>query len=161
MSTVKEAASEFLAHRRVAVTGVSRSGANHGSNVVYQRLRDRGYDVFAINPNADSVEGDVCYHDLKSVPGGVEAVVIGTRPETAEDTMRECVELGIHHVWMHRAFGSGSVSQQAADYGRAHGVQVIDGGCPLMFAPTSDPGHRVMRVVGTVTGKVPRRVPGV
>lgn len=161
MSTVKEAASEFLAHRRVAVTGVSRSGANHGSNVVYQRLRDRGYDVFAINPNADSVEGDVCYHDLKSVPGGVEAVVIGTRPETAEDTMRECVELGIHHVWMHRAFGSGSVSQQAADYGRAHGVQVIDGGCPLMFAPTSDPGHRVMRVIGTVTGKVPRRVPGV
>jgi len=124
----------------------------------YQRLRDRGYEVFAINPNADTVEGDACYHDLKSVPGGVQAVVIGTRPSHAENTIAECAELGIKHVWMHRAFGAGSVSDQAARYGRAHGITVIDGGCPLMFEPTSDPGHKVMRAVGTLTGKVPRRV---
>ena len=158
MSTIKQAASEFLAHKRIAVTGVSRKGANHGGNFVYQRLRERGYEVVAINPNADAVEGDVCYHDLKSVPGGVEAVVIGTRPSYAEDTMRECAELGIRHVWMHRAFGAGSVSDEATKYGRTHGITVIDGGCPLMFEPTSDPGHKVMRAVGTLTGKVPRRV---
>lgn len=158
MSTIKEAAGDFLAKKRIAVTGVSRSGGNHGGNVVYQRLRERGYDVYAINPNADTVEGDPCYRDLKSVPGGVEAVVIGTRPATAEQTMRECEDLGIKHVWMHRLFGSGSVSNEAAAYGRAHGITVIDGGCPLMFPPTSDPGHRVMRAVGTVTGQVPRRV---
>jgi len=158
MSTIKQAASEFLAHKRIAVTGVSRKGANHGGNFVYQRLRERGYEVVAINPNADTVEGDVCYHDLKSVPGGVEAVVIGTRPSYAEDTMRECAELGIRHVWMHRAFGAGSVSDEATKYGRTHGITVIDGGCPLMFEPTSDPGHKVIRAVGTLTGKVPRRV---
>jgi predicted CoA-binding protein len=78
MPTIKEAATEFLARRRVAVTGVSRTPENHGSNIVYKRLRDRGYEVFAINPNAESVEGDPCYRDLRSVPGGVEAVVIGT-----------------------------------------------------------------------------------
>ena len=158
MSTIKQAASEFLAHKRIAVTGVSRKGGNHGGNFVYQRLRERGYEVFAINPNADTVEDDACYHDLKSVPGGVEAVVIGTRPSYAEDTMRECAELGIRQVWMHRAFGAGSVSNEATKYGRAHGITVIDGGCPLMFEPTSDPGHKVMRAVGTLTGKVPRRV---
>ena len=158
MSTIKQAASEFLAHKRIAVTGVSRNGGNHGGNFVYQRLRDRGYEVFAINPNADTVEGDACYHDLKSIPGGIEAVVIGTRPSYAEGTMRECAELGIKHVWMHRAFGAGSVSDQATEYGRAHGITVIDGGCPLMFEPTSDPGHKVIRAVGTLTGKVPRRV---
>jgi hypothetical protein len=59
---------------------------------------------------------------------------------------------------MHRAFGSGSVSEAAADYGRQHGIQVIDGGCPLMFAPTSDPGHRAMRFICALTGKVPRQV---
>jgi predicted CoA-binding protein len=53
MQKVKEAASEFLANKRVAVTGVSREPKNHGSNVVYQRLRERGYEVFAVNPNAD------------------------------------------------------------------------------------------------------------
>jgi uncharacterized protein len=158
MQKMKNAASEFLVHKRVAVTGVSRSSQNHGSNVVYKRLRDRGYQVFAINPNVDEIEGDPCYHDLKSVPGGVDWVVIGTRPETADATMRECVELGVKRVWMHRAFGAGSVSMEAAEYGREHETTVIDGGCPCMFDPTADPGHKLMRMVCTLTGKVPRRI---
>jgi len=158
MIPIKQAASEFLAKKRIAVTGVSRHPQGHGSNVVYKRLKDRGYDVFAINPNADSVEGEPSYHDLKSVPGGVEAVVIGTRPETAEATMRECAELGIRYVWMHRGPGPGSVSAPATEYGRQHGITVIDGGCPCMFEPTADFGHKVARLVLTGTGKVPRRV---
>ena len=158
MPKIKEAASEFLAHKRVAVTGVSRHPEEHGGNVVYQRLRERGYEVFAVNPNADEVEGDPCYHDLGSIPGGVEAVVIATRPEIADETMRECDELGIEHVWMHRGPGAGSVSQTAADYGRRHGIAVIDGGCPCMFGPTADFGHKAMRLVFTMTGNVPKEV---
>lgn len=158
MPTMKEAAAEFLAKKRIAVTGVSRSPREHGGNVVYQRLRARGYQVFAVNPNADRVEGDACYHDLKSIPQGVEAVVIGTSARNADATMRECVELGIGHVWMHRSIGEGSVSEEAARYGREHGIRVIAGGCPLMFGPTSDPGHKVMRFLFTMTGKVPKRV---
>src|SRR5262245_56058343 len=123
--SIAEAASEFLANKRIAVTGVSRHPQAHGSNVVYQRLRERGYEVFAVNPNADEVEGDRCYPDLQSIPGGVEAVVIGTRPDRAEVTMRECVMLGIEHVWMHRSFGGGSVSRAAAEYGRQQGISVI------------------------------------
>ena len=158
MSTIKEAAADFLASKRVAVTGVSRHPEDHGSNVVYRRLRDRGYQAFAVNPNADEVEGDRSYHDLRSIPGGVDAVVIGTRPEIADETMRECVDLGIKHVWMHRGPGGGSVSESAADYGRQHGIAVIDGGCPCMFGPTADFGHRAMRVVFTLSGNVPRKV---
>jgi predicted CoA-binding protein len=158
MTTMKEGASEFLAHKRVAVTGVSRTPANHGSNVVYKRLRDRGFDVYAVNPNAEVVEGDRAYHDLRAIPGGVEAVVIGTRPELAEETMRECVDLGIRHVWMHRGPGGGSVSASATAYGREHGINVLDGGCPCMFGPTADAGHKAMRVVLTLTGHVPKRI---
>ena len=157
-TTIKEAASEFLANRRVAITGVSREPQNHGSNVVYRRLRERGYEVFAVNPNADKLEGDPSYHDLRSIPGGVEAVVIGTRPEIAEETMRECAELGIKHVWMHRGPGAGSVSEEAANYGREHGITVIKGGCPCMFNPTADLGHKVMRFVFTLNGNVPKEV---
>jgi hypothetical protein len=158
MATIKDAASEFLAHKRIAVTGVSREPKSHGSNVVYRRLRERGYEVFAVNPNAEEVEGDRAYHDLSSIPGGVEAVVIGTRPEIAEETMRECAELGIARVWMHRGPGAGSVSRAAAAYGRQHGITVIDGGCPCMFDPTADLGHKAMRFVFTLTGNVPREV---
>jgi uncharacterized protein len=155
MATIKEAAAAFLANKRIAVTGVSRTAKGHASNLVYKRLRDRGYEVFAVNPNAEEVEGDRCYHDLRDIPGGVEAVVLATKPETATATMRECVELSIKHTWMHRpAFGEGSVSADATAYGREHGVTVIDGGCPLMFNPTADFGHKLLRVVG----KVPKRV---
>jgi uncharacterized protein len=158
MESIKQAASDFLSHRRVAVTGVSRTPGSHGSNVVYTRLRERGYEVFAVNPNADEVEGDTSYHDLRSIPGGVEAVVIGTRPAFADETMRECVELGIKHVWMHRGPGAGSVSRTAAGYGRGRGIVVIEGGCPCMFGPTADRGHKVMRHLLVLTGNVPRRV---
>jgi uncharacterized protein len=158
MQPIKQAASEFLAGKRVAVTGVSREPKDHGSNVVYRRLRERGYEVFPVNPNADEVEGDRCFHDLRSIAGGVDAVVIGTRPEIAEDTMRECAVLGIGHVWMHRGPGGGSVSEVAADYGRKHGIAVIDGGCPCMFGPTADRGHKAMRVILSLTGNVPRQV---
>jgi predicted CoA-binding protein len=154
----KEAAAHFLAHRRIAVTGVSRASEGHGSNVVYKRLRERGYEVVAVNPNAEQVEGDPCYHDLHSVPGGVDAIVIGTSAAHADGTMREAVELGITDVWMHRSFGPGSVSTSAAAYGREHGVTVIDGGCPLMYGPTSDGGHRFMCRLLSMTGAVPRTV---
>ena len=156
MQTTKEAAAEFLAHKRVAVTGVSRTPKTHGSNTVYRRLRERGYEVFAVNPNADEVEGDRAYKNLTSIPGGVEAVVIATRPEFAVETMHECTELGIKHVWMHWGGGGTSVSPAATEYGRAHGITVIDGGCPLMFEPTADFGHKVMRRM--LAGRVPKQV---
>jgi len=156
MQSINQAAAVFLASRRVAVTGVSRTPQTHGANNVYRRLRERGYQVFAVNPNTDQVEGDRCYQDLKSIPGGVEAVVIGTRPGIAGDTIRECAELGITRVWMHRGPGAGSVSAAATSYGRAHAITVIDGGCPLMFAPTADLGHKIMRLV--YAGHVPKQV---
>lgn len=158
MESIKTAAAEFLSHRRVAVTGVSREPANHGSNVVYQRLKERGYDVVPVNPNAEVVEGDRCYPDLHAIPGSVEAVVIGTRPDRALATVQECEDLGIHDVWMHRSFGGGSVSDEATAYGREHGMTVIDGGCPLMFEPAADFAHKLLRRVMTWKGNVPKTV---
>ena len=158
MLPIKEAANDFLAHKRIAVTGVSRSPKDHGANFVYRRLRDRGYEVFAVNPNATEVEGDKAYASITAIPGGVEAVVIGTRPDRADATMRECAELGIKNVWMHHSFGGGSVSDTATRYGREQGITVIDGGCPCMFGLAADPGHKMLRVVATLAGNVPKEV---
>ena len=158
MATIGDAAAEFLSHRRIAVAGVSRRPAGHGANVVYRRLRERGYEVFAVNPNADTVEGDPCYRDLSSIAGGVDAVVVGTSPADAESVVRECAALGITRVWMHRSFSGGSVSAPAAEAGRRSGITVIEGGCPLMFGPTADSGHRVMCLRFTLLGRVPRTV---
>lgn len=150
--------SEFLSHKRIAVAGVSRNAAEHGANYVYRRLRDRGYEVFAVNPNAEAVEGVRAYPDLRSIPGGVDGVVIGTAPEHAESIVRECHELGISRVWMHRGPGPGSVSEPAVRYCRENGMSVIAGGCPLMFGPTADFGHKCIRWFMQTTGAVPKGI---
>lgn len=154
----KQAVDELMAKKRIAITGVSRKPQGHGSNVVYRRLCERGYEVFAVNPNATEIDGKPCYPNLASIPGGVEAVVIATRPERAEATVRECIALGIKYVWMHRAFGAGSVSPAAVALGREHGLIVIDGGCPLMFEPAADVGHKMFRVICRWNGHLPRSV---
>lgn len=157
--TTKEAADRFLSHKRIAVAGVSReTGGAHGGNVVYDRLKERGYETFAVNPNADEVAGDKAYHSLADIPGGVDAVVVATHPDAASSVIEECADLGIEMAWIHRSFGQGSLSEDAVRVGRERGVTVIPGGCPLMFDPCSDGGHKFMRTILTWTGSVPKKV---
>ena len=82
MARASAAIEDFLAQRRIAVAGVSRN-KNEAANAVYRKLRGAGYEVFAVNPNAGEVEGDPCFPDLGSVPGGVDGVVIATHPAWA------------------------------------------------------------------------------
>jgi predicted CoA-binding protein len=155
MVTVAAAAQDFLAQKRIAVAGVSRSGGAHSGNAIYERLKQRGYEVFAVNPNADEINGQPCYRSLEAIPGGVDGVVIATAPGAARGIIDDCVRLGIKRAWMHRSFGGGSVSPEAATAGRAGGVTVIEGGCPLMFDPTADGGHKFMRWCLNVFGAKP------
>ncbi len=155
MATLKEAVAGFLAQKRIAVAGVSRS-SGAAANLVYRTLRDRGYEVFAVNPNAEQVEGDTCYPDLRSIPGGADAVVVATTPDVAMSVVRDCANLGISNVWLHRSFGAGSVSDEAAEYCRGHSITVIAGGCPNMFVEGADIAHRCMRLVLGLTGGLPK-----
>ena len=157
MPTAEAAIDDFLAQQRIAVAGVSREkGGKHGGNVIYQRLKERGYQVFPVNPNTDTVEGDPCYRSLAAIPGGVTAGVIATTPAVAPSVVAECKELGITRVWMHRSFGAGSVSAEAHELCRKNGIASIAGGCPLMYGKTSDGGHRFMRSMLGLFGKLPK-----
>ena len=68
MTTLRDAADEFLAQHRIAVAGVSRD-AKQPANLIYRRLRDTGHEVFAVNPNAGEVEGDPCYRASRPCRG--------------------------------------------------------------------------------------------
>lgn len=157
MSTLREAADEFLGQHRIAIAGVSRD-TKQPANLIYRRLRDRGYDVFAVNPNAQEVEGDRCYASVSAIPEAVDGVVIVTPPEAAVNLVSDCVSAGVPRVWLHRGIGPGSSSPQAVELCHTHGIKVIPGGCPNMFGATSDPGHRCMRVILGASGKLPRTV---
>jgi len=143
----------FLASRRIAVVGVSRQ-SNQPANAIYRKLRDSGHEVFAVNPRAHSVEGARCYSDLASIPGGVEAVVVVTPPDASAGVVREAADLGVRHIWLHRAVGEGSVSDEAVEAGCERGLEVIVGGCPLMFVEPVDLAHRCLRWWLVRTGKL-------
>jgi predicted CoA-binding protein len=155
MPTLQQKVDDFLARKRIAVAGVSRREKGSAANTIYEKLKSAGYEVFPINPNAETVEGNRCYPDLKSIPGGVDGVVIVTRPETAEEIVRECKELGILRVWMHRSFGAGSVSDTAAAYCEENNITVIAGACPMMYCRPVDFGHKCIRWILGVSGKLP------
>ena len=159
MSTMDEAAAEFLSHNRIAVVGVSREEGS-AANVIYRKLRSGNHKVFAVNPNTETIEGDICYHDLKSIPEKPEGVVIVTRPEVTDEVVRECAELGISSVWMHKGMDSkgASVSAEAVTFCREHGMTVIPGGCPMMYCKDADIGHRCMRWLLNLTGYLPKEV---
>jgi predicted CoA-binding protein len=157
MSTLKETVNDFLAQERIAVAGVSRSG-DQAANLIYRKLRDAGYQVFPVNPNAEEVEGDACYANVNSIPDGVEGVVVATHPAVTDQIVRDCAAAGVSRIWMHRSFGQGSVSPQAVDYCRENNITVIPGGCPMMFCKPVDFGHKCMRWILNLTGGLPRQV---
>ena len=143
MVTVAEATKDFLAQRRIAVAGVSRNAGAHSGNAVYERLKSRGYEVFAVNPNTDEINGEKVYRSLDAIPGGVDAVVIATAVDVVKDVVADCERLGITRVWMHRSFGGGSVSQEAATVGRQAGHDRDRGWLP---ADVRAHGRRVPQV---------------
>ena len=148
---------EFLAQKRIAVAGVSRDNSHHPvGNLIYRRLKKTGHDVFAVNPHMQTYEGDRCYPDLLSIPGGVDGVVIVTRPELTERLVRDCRDAGVRRVWMHQSVGKGSsVSTEAVEYCRRHKISVIAGACPMMYGKDVDFGHRCMRLILKLTGGLP------
>jgi uncharacterized protein len=150
---------DFLAQKRIAVAGVSRDDSHHpAANLIYRRLKTTGHDVFPVNPHMQTFEGERCYPDVKSIPGGVDGVVIITRPETTEQIVRECDAAGVHRVWMHQSMGTkaSSVSPAAVEYCRQHDISVIAGACPMMYGDGVDFGHACMRWVLGLTGGLPR-----
>jgi predicted CoA-binding protein len=157
MATLQEAVDDFLSQKRLAVAGVSRSG-NEAANGIFRKLRDAGYEVYPTNPKAEEVEGVPCYPDLKSIPEGIDGVVVATHPDMTEQVVRESVEIGVTRLWLHRSFGQGSVSDAAVELARENNITIIPGGCPMMFVEPVDIGHKCIRWFTGLTGSLPKEV---
>lgn len=141
----------FLAQKKVAVVGVSDKRET-GCNLAYNKFKENGYQVFAVNPRISTFSGAPCYPDLKSIPEKPDAVFILASPRVTDQIVQQCVDLGIKHVWMHcmmgtkpgLAAGMTSVSQEAVEKCNANGIAVIPGSCPNQFLKP-DFGHGMMR----------------
>lgn len=151
MSKLDTMVRDFLAQKKIAVVGVSDKRET-GCNLAYNKFKENGYQVFAVNPRISIFNGAPCYPDLKSIPDKPDAVFILANPKVTDQIVQQCVELGIKHVWMHcmmgvkpgLAAGITSVSPEAVEMCKVNGIAVIPGTCPNQFLKP-DFGHKLMR----------------
>ena len=151
MEKIEQLVHNFLSQKSIAVVGVSDKRET-GCNQNYKKFKANGYRVYAVNPHISMYEGEICYPDLHAIPEKPDAVFIMTNPKVTEDIVRQCVNLGIKHVWMHCLMGTKpglgasktSVSQSAVEMCRANGISVIPGTCPNQFLKP-DFVHGIMR----------------
>src|SRR5512135_1963570 len=153
MAAIDTLVQDFLAQKKIAVVGVSDKRET-GCNTSYKNFKNNGYQVYAVNPHISTYDGKPCYPDLKSIPEKPDAVFILANPKVTDQIVRQCVDLGIKHVWMHcmmgtkpgLAGGMTSVSQDAVVTCRENGIAVIPGSCPNQFLKP-DFGHAMMRMM--------------
>ena len=157
MRTLKEAAEQFLALQTIAVAGVS-STKKDAANYIYEKLKKAGKNVYAVNPRATEIAGDPCYPSLSEIPAKVEGVVIGTGPKNTLSVVEECAKLNIKHAWIHKSIDQGSYSKEAEDFCKEKGIELIPGGCPLMYCKPVDFPHKCIKWVLNLTGKLPAKV---
>jgi len=151
MAKIDMMVQDFLAQKRIAIVGVSDKRET-GCNMAYQKFKENGYHVYPINPRISSYDSVTCYPDLKAIPDKVDAVFILANPKVTDEIVRQCVDLGVKHIWMHCMMGTKpgiaasmtSVSQEAVEMCKANGIAVIPGSCPNQFLDP-DFAHKMMR----------------
>jgi len=109
--------------------GVSRSGKKFG-NSIYTEMKQRGYTVYPVNPNADQINGDKCYASLAELSGKVDGVVICVPPQKSAQVLRDAAAAGINKVWLQQ----GSQSVETGKVARELGISPVEGKCILMYA---------------------------
>ena len=134
----------FLDSKVVAVFGVSRK-KDIPANGIFEKFRKAGYEVYAINPNTEQIDGIQCYPNIDSIPDKVEAALLACHPSISEMAVEDCISQGITNIWMHKGIGNGSYSEEAEKKCQENGIEAITNGCPMMFIKPIDPFHRILK----------------
>lgn len=134
----------FLAQGHIALVGMSRNPKDFTAAVA-QHLRAGGRTVYPVNPATDVIDGQRCYHSLSEVPEPLDGVLVMVPADRSATVVQECIDRGVRRVWLHRGAGTGAVSPEAVRLGRDAGLDVVDGACPLMFAPPVGWFHKTHR----------------
>jgi predicted CoA-binding protein len=146
---MNQAIQEFIESKRIAVMGVSRSGKKFG-NAAYTELKQRGYQVFIVHPEAKDISGEPCYPSLSALQGQVDGVLICLPPKQAEQALREAASAGMKHIWLQQGAQSPAVLAAA----RELGVDPVVGKCILMYAQPVQSFHRLHRGFTRLIGQL-------
>lgn len=121
----------------VAILGASQNRRKFGNKSV-RAHRDRGYDVYPINPNAEEIEGLPAYPTLADLPmEAVDRVSVYLSPAIGLALLDDISAIGPKEVW----FNPGSDSEEILDRAQALGLNIITG-CSIVDLGVSPADYR-------------------
>jgi hypothetical protein len=140
---------DFINCKNIAVVGVSRNDKKFG-NLAYKELKERGYQVYAVNPAMKEFQGEPCYPDLSALQGKVDAVLLTVHAEQGQAVLEEASRVGIKNVWIQQQADTPALLES----GRQLGLNLVSGKCILMYAPPVRSFHKFHRTINMVFGKL-------
>lgn len=144
----------FLAHKRLAMVGVSRDSKDF-SIMLFREFLGRGYDVIPVNPKAQTVLEKPCFARLQNIQPPVKAALLMTSKDISEAVAKDCLEAGVKQVWIYGPGTGRTDSEKAAAFCREHGIEVIAGECPFMFFPENR-FHKLHGWIRKISGSFPK-----
>ena len=146
---MEQAVQDFIDGKRIALVGMSRGGKKFG-NMAYKELKERGYQVYPVHPEAEQIDGENCYKNLASLPESVDGVLVVVPPERSSQVMRDAAEAGIRNVWLQQ----GAESPEVLALGGELDLNLVSKKCILMYAEPVGSVHGVHRFFVKLFGKL-------
>ncbi len=146
---MQQSIQDFVNGKRIAVLGASRSGKKFG-NIAAKELSERGYQVFLVHPEAQTIDGHSCYSNLAMLQGKVDGVLISVPAKHVEPIFNQASELGMKNVWLQQNAETPSLIAK----GQELGLNLVYGKCILMYAPPVKSIHGFHRGLVKLFGKL-------
>ncbi len=144
-----QAIQDFIKCKRIAIAGVSREGTKFG-NTALTELAARGYQVFAVHPEAKEIAGTPCYPDLAALRGQVDGVLVSLPSQQAISVLQAAAAVGLKNVWLQQ----GAESPEALTLARDLGLNLVAKKCVLMYAPPVSSFHGWHRFFARLFGQL-------
>ncbi|EOD00697.1 CoA-binding protein [Caldisalinibacter kiritimatiensis] len=127
MDIIEKNKQEMMEKKVWAVLGVTQNKEKYGYKI-WKKLKDNGYEVYAINPKYEEIEGEKCYDSLKDLPVKPEVVDFVVPPAISSKYVDEANELGIEYLW----FQPGTVDGETIDKSEELGMKIVFHDCVLV-----------------------------
>jgi uncharacterized protein len=140
---------DFIASKRIAVVGMSRSGKKFG-NMAAKELQAKGYEIFPVHPDVLQIDGMNCYPDLKSLTGKVDGVWISIPSKNVPPVLEEVAQIGLKNIWLQQGAWSKEV-QETID---KLSLPVVSKKCIMMYAQPVHSVHKFHRTIKGIFGRL-------
>jgi predicted CoA-binding protein len=97
-----------------AVVGATDNKEKYGYKI-YTMLKKKGYTVYPVNPNRETVDGDTCYKKLSDLPVKVNVASVVTPPEISSQILDEAIHLKIDTIWFQPGAEDNSIIKKCSE----------------------------------------------